>query len=350
MRFVKPQVTALTFNGPDAVERKIEFAYRICYRSEHRMTEDSYKEFLPRMLQHGDVKTQHTSPLAHGYVKFTTSYFVYDLIKKLSEQLLYNTSQYFKVIDQVGARISIRTNCRALFELINVVVKSEDINASFKMGATVVKMLSNALHERFPYIFKEYEIEDTSICKKMMLEEVNKFDIDKYYSTYDDGWLTVLITTSRDMLQQIARHKTIDLSVESTRYVNYEKRDGIPFLTCDFPPLHIAEEELMKCPEVSFKGDTEYEYLPLDNISNSYVKYCKYVEEKYFDCLHHWGKPDGAKHILNGSVVTHIVATATREAWEHFYDLRGPGTGAHQCIQFIADQAKLILNNRNDSC
>ena len=349
MRFVKPQVTALTFNGPNAVERKIEYAYRICYRSERRMTEDSYKEFLPRMLQHGDVKTQHTSPLAHGYVKFTTSFFVYDLIKKLSDQL--NTSQYFKLIDQNGARVSIRTNCRALFELINAVVKNEDNNVSFKMGATIIKLLSNALHERFPYIFKEYEIDVNSICKKMMLEDsFNRIEIDKYYSTYDDSWLTVLITTSRDMLQQLSRHKTIDISVESTRYVNYEKRGGVPFLTCDFPPLHIDEHDLIHCDDVLFNGDSEYEYIHLDNISNSYVKFCKYIEEKYFEFLHHWNKPDGAKHVLNGSVVTHIVATATRNAWEHFIDLRGSDTGAHPCIQFIADRVKLILNNRNDSC
>ena len=64
MRIIEPSFEILEqLPGLDGVYKQIERAGRICYKSEDRITEDSAKEFVDRM-----VNSKHYAMLEHGTV------------------------------------------------------------------------------------------------------------------------------------------------------------------------------------------------------------------------------------------------------------------------------------------
>lgn len=60
MKLIQPSVEILSNNDP---YKMIEIAGRTCYKSEDKITEDSCKEFVQRMIDNG-----HTAMLEHGTV------------------------------------------------------------------------------------------------------------------------------------------------------------------------------------------------------------------------------------------------------------------------------------------
>ena len=59
MKLVKPWIEVENFDGKE-IMRKIERACRTCYRSEDKITEDSYKNLLKNCINRG-----HESVLEH---------------------------------------------------------------------------------------------------------------------------------------------------------------------------------------------------------------------------------------------------------------------------------------------
>lgn len=72
MKFIKPKVEYLPQGeGIDGLYKQIERCARTCYKSEDKITEDSAKSFVERMIKSG-----HTAMLEHGtvYLMFTMDY------------------------------------------------------------------------------------------------------------------------------------------------------------------------------------------------------------------------------------------------------------------------------------
>ena len=88
--------------GEVGIYKQIERAARLCYKSENKVTEDSYKRFI-NMLN----DKVHNSPLEHGTVYLLTAYS--DVIKR------YQFNPYSKVIEQ-GWGGYITTNYRVIKE------------------------------------------------------------------------------------------------------------------------------------------------------------------------------------------------------------------------------------------
>lgn len=63
MKIVKQSIEIIKDFDPVAMMKKIEICGRVCYKSEDRITEDSYKDFLYRIQSNG-----HDSLLEHGSV------------------------------------------------------------------------------------------------------------------------------------------------------------------------------------------------------------------------------------------------------------------------------------------
>ena len=64
MKLIKPSFEILNqSNGLDGVYKQIEIAGRTCYKSEDKITEDSAKEFVNRLIKSG-----HGAMLEHGTV------------------------------------------------------------------------------------------------------------------------------------------------------------------------------------------------------------------------------------------------------------------------------------------
>lgn len=88
--------------GLDGVYKQIELAGRTCYKSEDKITEDSAKEFVDRM-----IKSKHGAMLEHGTV--------YLKLQNPTHYLFYSQNKYTKT-NFVEGRYYITTNLRVLVE------------------------------------------------------------------------------------------------------------------------------------------------------------------------------------------------------------------------------------------
>ena len=98
--------------GLEGVYKMIEYAGRVCYKSEDKITEDSAKPFVDRMIKSG-----HGAMLEHG-----TVYLQYETAKSAINPLTkYYLNKYSKVKAKEGAieetmKLFVTTNLRVLVE------------------------------------------------------------------------------------------------------------------------------------------------------------------------------------------------------------------------------------------
>lgn len=99
MKLIQPSVEILSNNDP---YKMIEIAGRTCYKSEDKITEDSCKEFVQRMIDNG-----HTAMLEHGTIY---------LCREGYWSLFYKDNPYSKVTQDSDGNHCITTNLRVLQE------------------------------------------------------------------------------------------------------------------------------------------------------------------------------------------------------------------------------------------
>ena len=96
--------------GEIGIYKQVERAARLCYKSEDKVTEDSYKRFIDMLNTNG-----HQSPLEHG-----TIYLQYEVIEGVCNPLSkYYNDIYSKVnynVNQVSVRLFVTTNYRVIKE------------------------------------------------------------------------------------------------------------------------------------------------------------------------------------------------------------------------------------------
>ena len=153
--------------GLEGMYKQIELAGRTCYKSEDKITEDSAKEFVDRM-----IKSKHGAMLEHGTV-YLTAYDNYaeDLLK-------YQTNKYSKcksyteyLEDGKSIKVCVTTNLRVLVE--------------------------NNWLDDLKYIGVPTELHEKRI--------------------------TARFTCDRGVSHEIVRHRVMSFAQESTRYCNYSK-------------------------------------------------------------------------------------------------------------------------------
>jgi thymidylate synthase (FAD) len=126
-------------------------------------------------------------------------------------------------------------------------------------------------------------------------------------SPLEHAKVSVALTVSRAIQQEITRHRLASYSIESTRYVNYEKK-GISFVM----PADWSE---MTADQQSF-----YEHL------------AGIAEENYKTAIKLGMKPQRARDVLPLSLKSDIVMTANWREWRTIFKLRCE-SGAHPDIR-----------------
>lgn len=146
--------------GLDGVYKQIELAGRTCYKSEDKITEDSAKEFVDRM-----IKSKHGAMLEHG-----TVYLIIHELNYFPDLEEFNTNPYTKVI-YFDRDWYITTNLRVLVE--------------------------NDWLDYLGYICEPTE--------------------------HHEKRITARFTCDRGVSHEIVRHRVMSFAQESTRYCNYSK-------------------------------------------------------------------------------------------------------------------------------
>ena len=279
--------------GLDGVYKQIELAGRICYKSEDKITEDSAKEFVDRM-----IKSKHGAMLEHGTV--------YLSVPKEETEIVgfHGWCQYSKVrsdlVMEEPCNWLITTNMRVLVE-----------------------------HDRLRDL--KYICEPTERHEKR---------------------ITARFTCDMGVGRELTRHRTLSFAQESTRYCNYGKSKFGEELTFIVPTwANIPEGRY-----TNWDGDwCDVEKLTIlkkdeNDATDQFLHLCDYAEKSYMLMLDRGSKPQEARQVLPLGLKTEIVVTGFESDWEHFFSLRSPkagAQGAHPDIAKLADELYEKLNSVN---
>ena len=286
--------------GLDGVYKQIELAGRTCYKSEDKITEDSAKAFVDRM-----IGSKHGAMLEHGTV-YLTAYDNYaeDLLK-------YQTNKYSKcksyteyLEDGKSIKVCVTTNLRVLVE--------------------------NNWLDDLKYIGVPTELHEKRI--------------------------TARFTCDRGVSHEIVRHRVMSFAMESTRYCNYEKDKFGNELTY-VSPSWLDINKLLPLVDLANKDNKEVYRMGHDEyLSNEDRAMCSFIYD-LSNCEHGYmfqtkcgWQAQQARQLLPNALKTEIVVTGFESDWEHFFSLRSPKYGAqgvHPDMAKLADELYEKLNSVN---
>lgn len=291
MKLIESSVQIIEEKDP---YKMIELAGRTCYKSEDKITENSAKEFVDRMIKLG-----HGAMLEHG-----TIYLKIDKTEDghLPPARLYwsdgNHKKYTKVRKH-GNSIYVTTNLRVIVE-------------------------NNRLDDL------QYQVEPTEHHEKR---------------------ITAKFICDRGVSHEFVRHRVFSFAQESTRYCDYSKdkfRNDITYIIpswLDLPEGKYSNWNNDWC-DVS---ELKLLYPEVDNLSdpaNCFLQSIKNAEYYYFMLINRGWKPQQARQVLPNATKTELVMTGFESDWEHFFELRCSGA-AHPDAKKLADELKSLMNVKN---
>lgn len=277
--------------GLEGIYKHIELAGRTCYKSLDKITEDSAKNFVDRMIKSG-----HGAMLEHGtvylYLEYTSPLSDVNYLKATEIEHKHVKNKYSKVMsispDYHKTQCYITTNLRVLVE--------------------------NGWLDDLEYLCEPTE--------------------------YHERRITVKFITDQGILREFTRHRVFSFAVESTRYCNYSKDKFDNEITYILPPW-VDEAKLPS--NISFHcsddwGTVMYEHYydfteegKKDwNTSNADINNFLYAlescEQMYLSLIKLGWKPQQARNILPLATKCDIIMTGFVSDWKHFFELRALGT------------------------
>lgn len=279
--------------GLEGVYKQIELAGRTCYKSEDKITEDSAKEFVDRM-----IKSKHGAMLEHGtvYLKATAKYDIehdyWDMPQNLFASF-FNKNKYSKL----------RT------------VESEDACDCY-ITTNMRVIVENNLFECLKYICEPTE--------------------------HHEKRITTRFTCDRGVSHEIVRHRVMSFAQESTRYCNYGKDKFGNEVTFIKPTWYNIVSDEQKEAFDDFLSISEEAYMALLDKWENRTPDKRYKTKFKGNPL----TPQQARQVLPNALKTEIVVTGFESDWEHFFELRTAGA-AHPDMRKLALELQEKLNNVN---
>ena len=256
--------------GLEGVYKQIEKVGRVCYKSEDKITEDSAKPFVDRM-----VKSGHGAMLEHGTVYLKITYKDTDFTTLC---MFYGKNKY------------------------SVLNHSED--------------------NKIYYITTNYRV----------LVENNHLSDLKYLcgpTEFHEKRITVHFVCDRGVSHEFVRHRVMSFAQESTRYCNYSKDkfgNELTFIIpcwLDIPTGQYAYWDGDWCDIDKMKIQLpEGEHKDID----AFLWTLNNAETHYTLLINSGWKPQEARAVLPNSLKTELVVTGFVSDWSHFFDLRARGT------------------------
>ena len=339
--FVEPSVTPVLESD---LQKKVERCYRICYKSEQHMKETP-DAFLKNLIYH-TTGNHHWSPLEHARIEMQLGGVLAGTLSAWEEWRGTRFLQFgctphvmdcgiFRLIESKNEDIyGVCGNFRTLLEFITFEPGENE-------GGIIAcqYILANALSKHYPAIFTQ-ELVDRLKAKVDAHEEhipFKYFDVTCKVVGEARDYRTYHIVTTRDILQELARHRAMSFSVESTRYCNYGKK-GMMFTV---PRPYAWADEVLKEFNKPDEDETDYLKSPeamiyFSAIFGSVVNYNFLIGNKV--------KPQVARMVLPGALKTELMMTATIKQWEAFLKLRDDDA-AHPQIRILAQMIKKDLND-----
>lgn len=174
MKLIKPSFEVWEqSSGLEGIYKQIERCGRVCYKSEDKITEDSAKPFVDRMIKSG-----HGAMLEHGtvYLMKESEFINTHILPEEGEEHEYNP--LFKYYDNPYSYVVEKDNIAYITTNLRVLVE-------------------NGWLDDLEYICEPTEFHERRVC--------------------------VHFVCDRGILAEFTRHRVFSFSAESTRYCNYSK-------------------------------------------------------------------------------------------------------------------------------
>lgn len=285
-------------SGIDGVYKQIEWAGRHCYKSLDKITENSAKEFVDRMIKLG-----HGAMLEHGTIYLT--------------------------IDGEDPNLSkIQSNPHTKVNLVPYEVLTES---------------------NYTISYKAYITTNLRVLVENNLKELLCYQVEP--TEHHEKRITAKFICDRGVSHEFVRHRVFSFAQESTRYCDYSKdkfgNDNTYIIPSwlDLPEGKYSNWDNDWC-DVS---ELKLLYPEVDNLSdpaNCFLQSIKNAEYYYFMLINRGWKPQQARQVLPNATKTELVMTGFESDWEHFFELRCSGA-AHPDAKKLADELKSLMNVKN---
>lgn len=298
MKLIESSVQIIEEKDP---YKMIELAGRTCYKSEDKITENSAKEFVDRMIKLG-----HGAMLEHGTIYLT--------------------------IDGEDPNLSrIQSNPHTKVNLVPYEVLTED---------------------NYTISYKAYITTNLRVLIENNLKELLCYQVEP--TEHHEKRITAKFICDRGVSHEFVRHRVFSFAQESQRYCNYSKdKFGnectfiIPSWLNDFPEC-IIRDSIGGCMypsdyyrenlDGSFRGNvifmTHTKYL-IDSLFRA--------EKSYNNLINSGWKPQQARAVLPNATKTELVMTGFESDWEGFFKLRCSGA-AHPDAKKLADELYKLIH------
>nr|DAG89158.1 MAG TPA: Thymidylate synthase complementing protein [Crassvirales sp.] len=281
------------------IKKFIERCGRVCYKSEDRITDDSYEKFV-NMLE----KRDHARPLEFGtvHLKIASGMLFEEFLQDLVDCELYNPTwiKYKKLPEYTY----ITTNYRHYLQII----------------------------KKCPYIAKYFTEHDNCY----------------YPSRY-----TVHMILSRGIMDEFRTHVGLSHLAESTRYCNYSKDkfdNELTFIIPSWLDMHDTDEGrevtrnwnfdiLDGCSIIAEEGK-------FDDARDTFLTSLNVAEHCYLELLQKGWTPQQAREVLPLSVKSELISCGFEDAWSNFF-YRRCDNAAHPMARELACGLKEEFIKRN---
>lgn len=325
MNIIKPKYEIIEQKYDDLLKdmfKHIEICGRTCYKSDDKITEDSYIKFIENL-----EKLNHGAMLEHGTIYLTIGLgtpmddpqymWKMDIINffKGNKYSKVNSEVINKTVDVEIKGVGMKTQASATFYYITtnwrVIFENKDL--------LLIKYINNNYH------FTKESVKDSVLSFMTQPSE-------KHEKRY-----TVRFTYHLAVARDINRHRVQSVGEESTRYCNYSKEkfsDGPGAELNIIEPVWFTDDEkeiietnqylnFREMCEMIAKGTNKAAFEAVDYwlFANMACEYAYMILTKEYK----W-KPQQASLMLPLDTKTTSVHTAFASDWAHLFNLRALGT------------------------
>lgn len=314
MKLIESSVQIIEEKDP---YKMIELAGRTCYKSEDKITENSAKEFVDRMIKLG-----HGAMLEHGTIYLNVPEQTYT--ETLEDEFGKFNNPNNGLVDRY------RKN---KYSKVNSVAADEE------------------LRKKYPKV-RPFKLTHHYITTNLRVIIENGWEKDLEWqcepTEHHEKRITAKFICDRGVSHEFVRHRVFSFAQESQRYCNYNKDKFNNELTFIKPTwLNIPTGDYTYWDGDWCDIDNMKIQLPSDNgIADNFLWCLNNAGMQYRLLINKGLKPQEARAILPNATKTELVMTGFESDWEHFFELRCSGA-AHPDAKKLADELKLLMNVKN---
>lgn len=311
MKLIESSVQIIEEKDP---YKMIELAGKTCYKSEDKITEDSSKEFVDRMIKLG-----HGAMLEHGTIYLNVPEQTYT--ETLEDEFGKFNNPNNGLVDRY------RKN---KYSKVNSVAADEE------------------LRKKYPKV-RPFKLTHHYITTNLRVIIENGWEKDLEWqcepTEHHEKRITAKFICDRGVSHEFVRHRVFSFAQESQRYCNYNKDKFNNELTFIRPTwLNIPTGNYTYWDGDWCDIDNMKIQLPSDNgVADNFLWCLNNAGMQYRLLINKGLKPQEARGVLPNATKTELVMTGFESDWEHFFSLRC-SSKAHPDAKKLADELYKLIH------